>query len=89
MRICVTQRRELKGEDVVPVGESQGIDVWDGFLEHRLGPDGHRFVEDLEAGDHDRRHVGIVPDIFREECIEPIAAAKEDLPVWRLDNSQY
>ena len=84
MRICVTQRREFKGEDVVLVGESQGIDVWDGFLEYRFSADGHRFVEDFEAGDHYRRHIGIVPDFFREERIKPITAAKEHLAIWAL-----
>ena len=59
--IRVAQRREFKGEDIVPVGESQGIHVWDGFLEYRLSADGHGFVEDFEASDHYRRHVGIVP----------------------------
>ena len=81
MGIRITQRREFKGEDVVPVGESQGIDVWDGLLEYRLSADGHRFVEDFEASDHDRRHVGIVPDIFREERGNAIAAAKEHLSI--------
>ena len=54
------------------------------FLSTDLGADGHRFVEDFEAGDHDRRHVGIVADIFREKCIQPIAAAKEHLPIRAL-----
>ena len=84
MGIRVTQRREFKGEDIVAVGESQGLNVWDGFLEHRLSADRHRFVEDFEASDHYRRHVGIVPDVFREERIEPIAAAKEHLPISAL-----
>ena len=84
MGICVTQRCEFKGEDIVPVGESQGIDVWDGFLEYGFSADGNRFVEDFEARDHYRRHIGIVADIFREESIEPIAAAKEHLPIWAL-----
>ena len=54
------------------------------FFSTDLGADGYRFVEDFEAGDHYRRHVGIVADIFREKCVEPIAAAKEHLPIRAL-----
>src|ERR1700745_3154138 len=81
VRIRITQRGKFQGENIVAEGESQRIDVWDGFLKHGSGTDGHRFVEDSEAGDYDRRHVGIVPDIVREKCIQPIGAAKEHLPI--------
>ena len=61
--------------------QGQGLDVWDGLVEHRLRPDGHRPVEDGEARDHDRRHVAVVLNVLGHECVEPIAAAEEDLPI--------
>jgi len=88
---CLRKDRQQRLDNIfrhhrlaVAVGESQGMDVWDGFLKYRLCADGHRVVFDFKASDHYRWHVGIVPDIFREERIEPIAAAKEHLPIWAL-----
>ena len=66
------------------VGESQGIDVWDRFLQYRFGADGNGFVEDPEAGDQDRRHVWIVPDVFGKERGNPITPTEEHLPVLAL-----
>ena len=54
------------------------------FLSTDCIADGHRFVEDLEAGDHYRRHVGIVANIVREKCVESVAAAEKYLPICAL-----
>ena len=48
VRIRVTQCREFEGEHIAPVGQSQGLGIRDGFLEHRVGADRNRFVEDLK-----------------------------------------
>src|SRR5579859_6550592 len=76
LRICVAQSRELKGEDVVTVGESHGIQVRDGFLKYRLAADGHHLVEYFKGSDHYRRNERIVGDLFRKECVKPVAAAE-------------
>ena len=45
-------------------------------------------VEDLHLGDHHRRHIGIVLDVFREKAGQPVGAAKKQFIVRALEKNR-
>jgi hypothetical protein len=61
LRLRVTQGREFEGEDVVPVGQSHGFDVWDRLLQHGRHGDGNGSVRDLEAGEPQKNISPLLP----------------------------
>jgi len=83
-RSAVVQRRELEGDDVVPVRELDLFGVGDRSLEwdppvYRLA-DGDRAVEELEVGDDDVRDLRVDSDLIGVEGVEAVDAAEEHLP---------
>jgi len=78
------QRRELEGDDIVPVRELDLFGVgdrslyWDPSVD-RLA-DGDRAVEELEVGDDDVRDLLVDADLIGVEGVEAVDAAEEHLP---------
>ena len=75
----VIERREGKREVVLIVRQRDRLGHRDVRLQGRVGADGHGFVPQGKAGQHDRGDVRVVPSLLGVESQQAIATAKKDL----------
>ncbi len=81
LRLRETQRGESQAKNILLIAQRDLIRDVDCLFQRGVFSDRDRFVEELKIRQHHRWHVGVVPDLFRKERVEPLAAAKEHFPI--------